>query len=349
MNAEVPLALPPPVLPDQNIFRSPEELRSMRYTYALLDKLAVAPSRMPAYMRDLARRGGGVTGLGQDMLHSARMPMQRFFRAPVRRGAGVYHTQSSRCVDLGVVLQNVNFHRAKVESDLAWAKKTGDHAAYATALNARWDVDYAEQLARKDLQNARCGVLRGVGAVGSRIDLKNPDVMREVKTLMTLIKPHYAEKGEAWFADMTWRAEDWVAYKSIAELMASSLESSQDEKSTLVAYVDSAGATKLGWPPNGSVGFPSAIGIEAMAQYLVKSQTFPDIATVQATFPALDKYSTAGVPLPPDPGVERPTLAGEPGATAKLPGGKSTQMAMIVGGVAVVGIVAYLVMRKKKR
>lgn len=274
MNAEVPLALPPALLPDQNIFRSPEEMRSMRYTYGLLDRLARPPGSFPAYMRDLARRGGGVTGLGQSMLHSARAPF--LFRGTRQRR------------------------------------------------------------------------LRGIGAVGTRIDLKNPDVMREVKTLMTLIKPHYAEKGDAWFAELTWTDTDWVAYESIADLMAKSIESSKNEKDQLVAYVDASGATKLGWPPAGGVGFPSAIGIEAMAQYLVQTQAFPDMQSVRSTFVTLDKYSNAGVPLPPDPGVERPVLAGDPGAnTASIVGDNKTML--IVGGIALVGLVAFLVMRKKKR
>ncbi len=357
MNAEVPLSLPPPLLPDQNIFRSPEEMQNMQYTYALLDKLAVAPSRMPAYMRDLARRGGGVTGLGQDLQQHVALafPRNAFFRQP--RAVGVYQMQPAVCVELGKALQNLGSAKRQIDSALDAAKKTGNQSAYAQALNAKWNVESDILKLQGLLSKNTCGAMRGFGAVTTKqpINLQNPDVMREVKTLMALIKPHYAEKGEAWFGELTWTPEDWVGYKSIAELLASSLESSADEKKQLVAYIDDTGKTVLGWPADGRTAFPSAIGISGMGEYLIQTQVFPDNTVFRDTFPALDAYSAAGVPLPPDPGVVAPKLeGGGPGAAnaekgIKHVGMDTTKLAMIAGGVAVVGVVAFLLLKKKRR
>jgi hypothetical protein len=177
-----------------------------------------------------------------------------------------------------------------------------------------------------ELQCETCGL----GAVAPVIDLGNADVLRELKTLMTLLTPSLAQQGEGWFT-AGWSKGDWESYKVIL----AKLPGTATDKRKLVAYADKSGGIVLGMPPVGVTGFPSIWGIDAMGERLITLGTMTD-ASLAAAFPTLDAAGKAAATS------TKPT---EAGVTAPSSGG-GIPMYVIVAGVGVLAIGAYLIFRK---
>lgn len=169
----------------------------------------------------------------------------------------------------------------------------------------------------------------GVGAAQSGvINLADPDILRELKTLMTLYNPDLAKQGEGWFT-AAWSSSDFEAYKGIL----AKLPGSATDKKRLVAY-QSGSTVVLGMPPVGVVGFPSIWGIEAIGTRLVTLA----IMSVELLAQAFPKLTAAGQAAATS---VKPTEAG-----VAAPAAKEFPWLIVAGvaGVALVG--AYLLFRK---
>lgn len=173
----------------------------------------------------------------------------------------------------------------------------------------------------------------GLGAVQPVVNLGDGDILRELKTMMTLLTPALAEQGEAWFQS-PWKMADWAAYK--IGILAK-LPGSATEKSKFAAYTTKDGGVALGMPPVERVGFPSIFGISAMGTRLVTL----GIMTNESLGMAFPKLTTAALATaanlkPGDPGVIAPSTSG---------GGAIPTWAYVAGGgVLLVG--AYLLLKK---
>lgn len=171
----------------------------------------------------------------------------------------------------------------------------------------------------------------GVGALQPVVNLGDPDILLELKTMMTLHTPALAQQGEKWFAS-PWTKADWESYKGIL----AKLPGSASEKSKLVAYTTKDGGVALGMPPAGAVGFPSIFGISALGTRLITLGTMTN-ESLAVAFPKLTSaaLATAASIKPGDPGVIAPSS-----------GGGSVPTWAIAAGVGVLAVGAYLLLKK---
>jgi hypothetical protein len=172
----------------------------------------------------------------------------------------------------------------------------------------------------------------GLGAVGGAINLGDPAVMVEIKTIMMMLGMTVpASAGNDWF-NAPWSAANWEAYKAVL----AKLPGSATEKTKLVAYQGKSGVV-LGMPPTGTVGFPSIYGIAAMGNRLISQGALTEASSKEA-FPVLTAAANKAASglKPGDAGVEAP------GA-----GGGSSNTLLIVAGVGVALLVGYVLLKKK--
>lgn len=177
---------------------------------------------------------------------------------------------------------------------------------------------------------------------GGPVELTNADVMRDVKTLMTLVDPSLASslaaKGQdtfnAWLYEPRWTAENWSEYQAILAKLP---------KSDAVAYGSPAA---IGTPPKGTLGYPSAVGIALMGNALIQSGVFTS-DTLDAALPTLGAYKgvSAGETATGKPGVMAPMMA--PGVTTtQASAGGTSPWVWALGGVALIAVAA-IALRKK--
>lgn len=121
-----------------------------------------------------------------------------------------------------------------------------------------------------------------LGALGQTlIDLADPATMLDVKRMMHSIKPNFTN------IDPWWTPKDWFQYALIAEAMSEDLGVNKNGQ---VAYVDDAGKLWTGkWPPGGTVGFPSFIGIQNMAGFIAKLDK-KSAADLKKEYPKIASY-----------------------------------------------------------
>lgn len=122
------------------------------------------------------------------------------------------------------------------------------------------------------------------------VDLKDPATMIEVKRMMGLIRPGYTNTSS------TWSPSDWDAYAFVAATVAGDLKINKEGS---VAYVDGSNVVSGKWPPEGTLGFPSLLGIQNMAEDLVTMKVLKS-SEVKSTFPKIASYgqNVAGVTAP---------------------------------------------------